>query len=146
MSRGALIDVKEVVRGIVANIDVGLAVAIDIDEQHAESLSQIGSVFFLLAVIDKGFPYRRHGAQSGFLGYVGECAVAIVVPESVPAAVKLLGGADVVIDLGGVAGAERVEFRERPVYILAQVEIRVTVAVQIAPSCARAPEMLARLA
>ena len=78
-----------------------------------------------------GIASRR--VQSGLLADVGERAVAVVAVEGVRPGLELRRGADVALDVVCIAGTLRV-VGERPVDVLADVQVGEAVAVEVRPA------------
>src|SRR5260370_42275105 len=117
---------------VIASVNVGVAVGVDVHNLQGQAF----------AVVLVG---TRRGAQPGFLGHIGEGAVTVVFPQCMWPRLELLGWADVAGNSDRVAAALWV-IVPRPVHVLADVEIGITVAVEISPGCAGAPEVRPRLA
>ena len=121
----ALIQIKQVIHFVVGQIDVRQAIAVEIGDDDAQSLALLEGV---------------RSKNAGLLAYVRERAVAVVPVENVRQRFKSLGRTNV-RRLVGFVGARRV-FLERPVDVMADVQIREPVAVQVGESGARAPEVI----
>ena len=120
MSGGAVVDVQEVVHGVVAHVDVRLAVAVDVHGEHPQPLASVHAA----------------GVQAGLHAHVAEFAVAEVREQLVRKAVELLGRANV--GRVAVVGAGRV-LGPGPIDVLVDVKVGIAVAVEVGPGGAGRP-------
>jgi hypothetical protein len=136
---------------VVGDVDVRPAVVVHVHQEDAQPLAEVPLALrlpqavlgVLIQVRQAGVLGRRaRQAQPGFVADVGERAVAVVAVQGVGAGVELPGGADVAGDVRGVTLAGGV-VGERPVHVLADVQVGVAVAVQVTPGGAGAPEVVA---
>src|SRR5262245_25009330 len=118
MARRRSIEIEKVVRGVVADVDVGLAVTVDIDNEDAQPLAVV--------------------AQAGLLAHIAERAVAVIAKEAMRQGAESFRRANVaataIIAIGGMV------FFEGPVDILADVQIGVAVAIEVGPGGAGGPQ------
>src|SRR5262249_55014831 len=112
------IEIEEVVGGIIADVDVGLAVAVDVHDQDAEAFAIV--------------------AKSGLLAYVAKGAVSVVAEQVMRQGVERLRRAHVAA--GAVIAVGGMVLLETPVHVLADVEIGIAVSIEVGPGGAGSPK------
>src|SRR5262249_21715012 len=120
----------EVIDGVVGDVEIGLAVVVEIRSDDAEPFAHIH--LFALVVLN------ADDAEAGLLADLGEGAVAVVAEEQVGQAGEAAGRADVALNAGGIAFAGGV-VGERPIDVLADVEVGIAVAIDVRPGGAGGP-------
>ena len=112
----AVVDVEEVVGGVIGHVDVEVAIDVEIGQEHPEPL----------AILPQ--PHRGGG--------IGERAVPVAEIDRIGQPFKRSWRTDVAHGVGGRADGMVVE---RPVHIAGEIEIEVTVAIKIPPAGAGTP-------
>src|SRR6185437_15610567 len=119
MSRRTTVDVKETISRIVGDVDVRLAIAVNIHEQNAKSLAGVWPA----------------GPQASLDAHIGEGAVAVVAEELVSQAIEDLRRANI-----RRSAAARM-IGERPVDVMADVQVGIAIAVEVRPAGAGTPRL-----
>src|SRR5262249_13141441 len=113
--------VKEIVHGVIGDIDVRLAVAVQIDGHDSKSLTAIVAL-----------------AQARILADVGEGAVAVIAKDQVPQAAKPFWRSKIA---PLTVHAHRF-ILGRPIHVLANVQVRQAVAVEVRTGDSGGPDVL----